>query len=144
MYEQNNVELFQVTDILTGVSGITPYSTAMSITRDGNRLFYNHYTQNSYKIYGYTPDKEQMERVDPADVDQAAAMLPTYTRRSRQIGQENLHGLYNYARISPTEFGREKYKSNSKPDYIASGDGVGVGIRDFIRSAEHTCEVESR
>lgn len=132
MYDQTNDELFQVTDILTGVSGITPYSTAMSITRDGSRLFYNHYTQNSYKIYRYTPDKEQMKKVDPDDVDQRAAMLPTYTRRSQQIVQENLNTLDNYALISPTEFGREKYKSKFKLDYIAGGGGVGVGMGNFI------------
>src|SRR5699024_3120661 len=132
MIDLNEEELYQVTDILTGVSGITPFSTAMSITRDGSRLFYNHYTQNSYKIYSYSPDKSQMKRVDPADVDQTAALLPTYTRRSRQMVQENLNSLDNYALMSPTEFGRENYKAKFKLDYIAGGGGVGVGMGNFI------------
>lgn len=132
MIDLNEEALYQVTDVITGVSGITPYSAAISVTKDGSRLFYNHYSQNSYRIYSYVPDKEKMTRVEADDVDMTAAMLPTYTRRSRQIVEDNLSALDLYPLISPTEFTREKYKSKFKLDYIAGGGGVGVGMGNYI------------
>ncbi len=132
MLNTNDNSLYQVTDIVTGVSGITPFSAAISVTNNGRKIFYNHYTDNSYKIYSYTPDISSMTPVSPTDVDKTAALLPTYTRRSPQIVRRNLMTLDDQPLMAVTEFDREKYRPQFKLDYIAGGGGVGVGTGNFI------------
>lgn len=132
MYNIHDNGLYQVTDIVTGVSGITPFSAAISVTRDGRRIFYNYYTDNSYEIYSYTPDVSKMTPVDPGDVDNSAAQLPSMTRRSPQIVTRNLMTLDDHPLVSVSEFQREKYRPQFKLDYISGGGGVGVGTGNFI------------
>jgi len=132
MINTNDNSLYQVTDIVTGVSGITPFSSAISVTANGKKLFYNYYTNNSYHIFNYTPDISKMTPVDPQDVDQTAALLPTYTRRSPQIVQTNLNSLDEQPLMAVTEFDKEKYRPQFKLDYISGGGGVGVGMGNFI------------
>src|SRR5690554_2030487 len=132
MLNTNDNSLYQVTDLVTGVSGITPFSTALSVAENGRRIFYNYYTDNAYEIYSYTPDIEKMTPVNPGDVDKTAAKLPSYTRRSPQIVERNLNTLDSQPLVSVTEFRREKYRPQFKLDYIAGGGGVGVGTGNFI------------
>ena len=132
MLNLNDNSLYQVTNIATGVSGITPFSTAISVTENGRKIFYNYYTDNSYQIYSYTPDISQMTPVNPGDVDKAAAMLPTLSRRSQQIVQNNLLTLDQHDLVSTTAFDREKYRPQFRLDYISGGGGVGVGMGNFI------------
>lgn len=132
MINTNDNTLYQVTDIVTGVSGITPFSSAITVTDNGKKIFYSHYTDNSYKIYSYSPDISKMTQVDPGDVDQTAALLPTYTRRSPQIVQSNLTTLDEQSLVSVDQFDKEKYKPKFKLDYISGGGGVGVGTGNFI------------
>ncbi|MBY5959415.1 hypothetical protein KUV50_14790 [Membranicola marinus] len=132
MINTNDSSLYQVTDIVTGVSGITPFSSAISVTDDGRKVYYNYYTNNKYQIYSYTPDISKMTPVDPSDVDQTAALLPTYTRRSPQIVQRNLNTLDEQPLMATSEFHKEKYRPKFKLDYISGGGGVGVGMGNFI------------
>ena len=76
MLDPNTEEVFQVTDILTGVSGITLFSSAISISENGKKLYYSHYTDNSYSIYNYTPDLNDMVKVDPAEIDVVVMHAP--------------------------------------------------------------------
>lgn len=132
MLNLNDNSLYQVTNLVTGVSGITPYSTAISVTNNGRKIFYNYYTDNSYEIYSYTPDISQMIPVSPDDVDNTAALLPTFTRRNPQIVRNNLLTLDEQPLMAVTEFQREKYRPQFKLDYISGGGGVGVGMGNFI------------
>lgn len=132
MLNPTDSSVYQVTDLVTGVSGITPFSTAISVTDNGKKLLYSYYSDNSYRIFSYTPDISKMTKVDPLDVDQTAALLPSYTRRSSQIVQKNLTSLDAYPLMSPDQFGKAKYRPQFKLDYISGGGGVGVGMGNFI------------
>ncbi|WP_236977003.1 hypothetical protein [Membranihabitans maritimus] len=132
MLDPSTEEVFQVTDILTGVSGITLFSSAISISENGKKLYYSHYTDNSYSIYNYTPDLNDMVKVDPAEIDMTASLLPTYTRRTRQTVKDNLTSLDEQPLINTSEFDREKYKPNFRLDYIGGGGGIGVSSGNFL------------
>lgn len=132
LYNTVNDDLYQVTDILTGVSGITLFSSALSITKNGNKLYYSHYTNNRYSIYSYFPDLEEMTLVDPSEVDQTAALLPTYSRRPSQIVSQNLSSLDNQILVDPVEFTKKKYQPKFKLDYIGGGGGLGVSTGNFL------------
>ncbi len=132
MLDPGTDDVYKVTDILTGVSGITLFSSAISISENGKKLYYSHYTDNSYSIYDYSPDPAEMEKVDPSEVDMTAALLPTYTRRPRQTVRENLSTLDQQSLINTAEFDREKYKPNFQLDYIGGGGGIGVSTGNFL------------
>ncbi|GAA5221107.1 basic secretory protein-like protein [Membranihabitans marinus] len=132
MYNTINSELYQVSDILTGVSGITLFSSAISITKNGKKLFYSHYTDNSYSIYNYYPDIEEMVKVDPSEVDQTAAMLPTFSRRPNQLVAQNLTTLDDQILVDASLFDKKKYQPKFKLDYIGGGGGLGVSSGNFL------------
>ena len=68
--------LAQVTDLFTGVSGITDVSPALSVSRSGDRILFTEFFETGYNIYALTePD------VSPANPSKIP-MRPGPTRRS--------------------------------------------------------------
>ncbi|MBA2245463.1 MAG: PD40 domain-containing protein [Gemmatimonadetes bacterium] len=79
--------LFQVTDIFTGVSGITDLSPAITTAREANRLLFTAFERNSFNVYAMTAAAElagtPVEPVEVAAGDTAApmpALLPPMPR----------------------------------------------------------------
>lgn len=52
MYRTNlSGELLQMTELKTGISGISRYSPAISVSKSGDRIAYTHYFKSGYDIY---------------------------------------------------------------------------------------------
>jgi Tol biopolymer transport system component len=47
-------QLAQITDLFTGVSGITDVSPALTVSRAGDRLLFTEYSENGYNIFALT------------------------------------------------------------------------------------------
>src|SRR5690606_10306947 len=54
----------QLTDYFTGISGITEYSPALSVSRHGD-IIYSYYRSQRYTIYNAKPDEFKAVEVDP-------------------------------------------------------------------------------
>ncbi len=126
-YNLDTNTIHQMTEILTGVSGITPYSPAITVSRKGNTLLYTHYLGNSYNIQKARPEKMENLLVDPNDVDYTAAILPPGTTDQEDIVNPALYDMDNDQLIGTNEMRAEKYKAKFKLDYLGGGGGVGVG-----------------
>ena len=56
-------ELFQVTEIKTGVSGITARSPAMSVAQQSGKMMFSTFFDTNYTVFSLTPEEAQGERM---------------------------------------------------------------------------------
>lgn len=127
-YERSGETIVQLTDLITGVSGITHFAPAFSIDRKRNRLVYTYFSSQGYRIYQAEADDLLAKTVAPDDVDMTAATLPRVNQRAPKIVDQLLAdnsagaGLDAVIPIQPIE-----YKPKFKLDYIGGGGGIGIG-----------------
>ena len=75
-------ELYRLTRLATGVSGITAYAPAISASPRRDRTAYTVLTDGEYTIYSAKRDEFLNEPVTDRTVDLAAATLPTLNRKA--------------------------------------------------------------
>jgi Tol biopolymer transport system component len=117
-------ELLQVTDLVTGVSGITALSPALASASKANRVVFSSYENGDYNIYA----------VESADVlaGHPPLALPTATAALLPGGRERgeVVALTNNAAFGlpqAREFEVEPYKPKLTLDYIAQ-PSVAIGV----------------
>ena len=126
-YDPVTEQVEQLTDLITGVSGITHYAPAMSIDRSQNRLVYTYFNQKGYKIYGTLVDKMEARPVDKDSVDLSPATLPRLNKRADVVVDRLLTGMQKEPLLASGDIVRKPYKPKFKLDYVSGGAGAGVG-----------------
>jgi Tol biopolymer transport system component len=127
-YNLANKELFQLTNLKTGITGITPYSPAISVAEDRDRILYTYYNAGKYVIYSARQEYFTPEKVDPNAVDFSAGTLPPLDRPEKDIVTQNLRNqdqLLAKARTLMSTITRD-YKAEFGLSYIGGSAGVGV------------------
>src|SRR5690606_23104117 len=119
----------RMTDFFTGISGITEYSPAMSVSANDD-IIYSYFKNNSFSIYKAKSSEFETKSVDPGVVNLEAAMLPPVQSRGVDVVNTNLYNFNAYGRISDSQIQNIPYKPKFKLDYLAnSGVGMSVGSR---------------
>ncbi len=118
-------ELFQMTDLKTGISGISRYSPAISVSKSVDRIAFTHYFNSAYDIYQAKAERFLFKPVDPSDVHFEAGTLPVVLDERHQIVMNNLETMDNIAPPAANQLATRPYKGDFKLDYIYSG-GLGV------------------
>ncbi|MBN2213906.1 MAG: PD40 domain-containing protein [Bacteroidales bacterium] len=120
--EENSV--YQLTRYLTGITGITLLSQAISLS-DKDQLVYTYYTDNKYRLYIASLDDFKEEPVNPYLLNYEAATLPPAKRAGLNIVDYML--LHQPELVNSTEgkFKPVPYRPKLKLDYI-SNTSVGV------------------
>jgi Tol biopolymer transport system component len=126
MYKYNLTtrEILQMTQLLTGISGITKYSPAISVSRKKDRIIYTHYYRGDYVIHQSNAKKLLKIPVDKDDVNFDAATLPMQNDTVLQIVQNNLDQLDKMPQTEDTQ--KDKYRPKFQLDHFAGSTGVGV------------------
>ena len=75
-YVPQSEELFQMTNVLSGISEITSYAPAFSVSKRRDLVLFSHYYGGDYDIYAATERAFLNTPVDHYDVDFTAATLP--------------------------------------------------------------------
>ncbi|WP_437918942.1 DPP IV N-terminal domain-containing protein [Sphingobacterium sp. LRF_L2] len=128
-YSLATLAVEQMTDYFTGISGITEYSPAMSVSRKDD-IVYSYFRGNQYNIYKARVSEFTPKVVDAGDSDFTAAMLPPHLNRGVNVVNTNLQNFNVYERIGDTQINPVAYRSKFKLDYLAnSGVGMTVGSR---------------
>lgn len=123
----NKVE--RMTQYFTGISGITEYSPALSLSAKGD-VVYSYYRRNEYSVYNAKVDEFEPVEVDPFVVNFDAAMLPPPVNLGVDVVNANLRNFNLFERIGDPQIATVAYKPNFKLDYLAnSGMGLAVGSR---------------
>jgi Tol biopolymer transport system component len=119
----------QMTNYFTGISGITEYSPALSVSAE-NDIVYSYYRSNAYSIYNAKVDDFTPIEVNPFDVNFDAANLPPPVNRGVDIVNTNLSNFNLFSRIEDEQIQNSPYRPDFKLDYLAnSGVGMAVGSR---------------
>jgi hypothetical protein len=122
-------DVYAVTDLVTGASGITALSPSLSVAGPARRLAFSNYEQEGYWIYSIDePDKLAGKRVDTALVPATAAVLPPAERKESQLSSLLEHPSLGL----PDEraFKRTPYHSHLALDYVAQ-PSIGAGADRF-------------
>ncbi len=122
-------KVFQLTDLMTGISGITPYAPAFSTScRENNdRVFLTLHLAGEHAIYR-ARSKDFLWREVPADqVDRRPARLPLRNPTVPTVVEINLPLLDRLPVLAADSLHHLDYAPRFKLDYIAGGGGIGVG-----------------
>ncbi|MFD2744329.1 MULTISPECIES: basic secretory protein-like protein [Sphingobacterium] len=119
----------RLTDFFTGISGITEYSPAMSISAQ-DEIVYSFFKDNHYSVYRAAAADFEPVQVDPNVVDFKAAMLFPDEDRGVDVINYNLRNFNAYRRIDSTDISTVPYRPQFKLDYLRNtGMGMAVGNR---------------
>jgi Tol biopolymer transport system component len=121
-YDLIDGNTFQLTKYFTGVSGITPYAPAMSISPESGDIVYTYYSKGDYSIYKSPPEAFLNQPVGSQEVNQAAGVLSPPVR----LGDIGNHDPLAFQTPSSVEIKEVPYKSKFGLEYI--GNEVGIGI----------------
>jgi len=126
-YDRARDELVQLTQLTTGITGITQYSPAMTVSFKRDRLLFSHFSQGKYSVYMAETGELNPVPVDRRDVRMDAATLP--------VPGKEVTDLINPAMDEANRLGPEQalllevpYRSKFRLDYLGGGGGMGVGI----------------
>jgi Tol biopolymer transport system component len=129
-YSLDSSYLFRLTNLITGISGITQFSPAYSISRKNGNIVYTHYFKNEYNIY-QAPDTAFMdEPVDPFDVRMEAGMLPPFKRLTYNIVNNNIEGKTKQEIAELDSFKKVPYQPKFMLDYIG-GSNMGISTNSY-------------
>lgn len=131
MYEANSGKLFQKTDIMTGISGVTEYSPAFSLSKKTGKIVYTLYNDRKYSLYEAKSDKFLNIEVEHDKVDMSAGTLPKPINESTDIVNNNLNLSGQLVVSDKNTFTDKVYRPKFRLDYIGGGTGVGIGNSTF-------------
>ena len=118
-------EATPLTNLLTGISGITQLSPAISSARQADRVAFSAYESGGYNVY-VVDQASDRRGVSPAKVLDSVelATLPPVKRESQQLVE--LIGNRRLGLPQIQDFHQSRYRAGLGLDYVAS-TGVGVG-----------------
>jgi len=130
-YDRSTDKVFQMTDLLTGISGISNFSPMITTSSKKDRVLYTHYFDNKYTIYQTSSDDLLNKWVEDINtINQTMGMLPVYGLYKTDIVAANFSDADKTLNSQNVEAKSTKYKSDFKLDYIGGGGGVGIGVNN--------------
>lgn len=124
-------ELFQMTDLKTGISGISRYSPAISVSKVGDRVSFTHYFKGGYDIYQAKAEKFLFKAVYPEDVHFEAGTLPVILDQHHQVVTGNIEAMNEAKPSLLAQYNERPYRGKFKLDYIDGGGGFGATTGGF-------------
>jgi Tol biopolymer transport system component len=127
-YDFTTRKVFQLTNITTGITGITPYAPAISIAENRDRILYTHYDHRGYVIHQAKFEDFKAQEVNPNTIDLTPAALPPFNPFTHDIVDANLQLLDQY--FKPTSDSMTLLPKYFKPkfslEYLGGSTGIGV------------------
>jgi Tol biopolymer transport system component len=122
-------QVYQMTDLLTGISGISGVTPMITASSKKDRVLYTHYFDSKYVIYEAQADELINKLIeDTKTIDQTMGTLPLNNLSNNDIVSSFFpEGSNTSADVS---YKVTPYKPNFKLDYIGGGTGVGVGVNN--------------
>jgi len=143
LYDVGNGNIYQLTDVYTGVSGITPLSPCLSWAHEADRLAFAYYEEGEYNVYAVdNPRSLRRQPYQPPTTMPVTSLLAAQRREEGQAtpaagatatpapdtGQRVATSVYR----SPTGF----RASGSAPQSSDSGAGPGaVSVKALLDSS---------
>lgn len=116
----------QLTDYFTGISGITEYSPALSVSNNDD-IVYSYYRAQKYTLYNAKASDFKLVIADPKSLNFDAALLPPPRSVGVDLINANLNNFLAYDKIPTDSIQTIPYRPQFKLDYLASS-GVGASV----------------
>lgn len=130
-YDRSGAKVYQMTDLLTGISGISGISPAITASSKKDRVLYTHYFDSKYTIYESSSDELlNKEITDTRTIDQTLGMLPVSGVQSNDIVDNSFSKADNDLKKINSSTKNVAYSPNFKLDYIGGGAGIGTGVNN--------------
>ncbi|MFO7845447.1 MAG: BamA/TamA family outer membrane protein [Balneolaceae bacterium] len=124
-YDLKTLDRYQITDVSTGVSGISQHSPALTVAGETGTMIFTTFSQSNYLFRKLSSDQLTGERVEQEQPRANAKMLPPFDR----IGAQAVSDLLSQTGISmlpDTAMSRSDYRPKLRLDYVGGGGGIGV------------------
>jgi hypothetical protein len=92
IYEISRGKVYRMTKYPTGISGITAYSPAISVSSQAGNIAYTYYFADGYQIYLANINDFNPVEVDPLLTDFSAGTLPPLEHLVANIVDDGLYG----------------------------------------------------
>jgi hypothetical protein len=128
-YTLASAKVEQMTDLFTGICGITEYSPALSISASDD-IVYSYYRAQKYTVYNAKASEFKPVVVDGGTTNFDVAMLPPTRAVGVDLINSNLNNYLAYPKLSADSIHSVAYKPKFKLDALAS-NGVGAQIGTY-------------
>ena len=135
MHDTRIKQTYLMTNLATGISGITPYSQAISLSHIYSTIYYCLYTKRRHIIARAELKDLEYIAVDHDKIDKTAGTLPPIVPIKTDSVTEKIHHLYTSTQPSVPADSIQKvpFKSYFQLDNISS-TGIGVGLSNSLGS----------
>jgi Tol biopolymer transport system component len=128
-YSLRGQSVEQLTDYFTGISGITEYSPALSVSNNDD-ILYSYYRAQKYTIYNARSSEFRPKKIDVQELNFDAANLPPARSVGVNIINANLNNFERFERIPKDSIRTIAFQPKFKLDYLSS-NGVGASVGRF-------------
>jgi len=132
IYRQNlkTGEIEKITNVLTGISGITTLSPALSVAREAGTLMFPIFGGGVYSVYSLAEDKIETIPVELPNVyENYAGILSPADARDQTLVNRYLADIEG-GLIADRDFPSTSYSPRLQLDFVGS-TGIGVGVSSF-------------
>jgi len=119
----------QMTKLFTGISGITEFSPALSVSAD-NDVVYSYYKGQKYALFTAKAADFKPVTVQPQETNYDAAQLPPFKAVGVDQINSNLNNYLAYPRMPADSVHQIKYRPQFQLDYLSNG-GIGIGVSNY-------------
>ena len=135
-YDLDEARVYRLTELRTGVSGITAYAPAVSASPRRDRITYTVLADGEYAIYSGRRERFLNVAVADTAVTLAAAHLPTVNKKAPLVVDAGLAARttnlsvldHDSTTLGDAGYGYVPLENPFKLDYVGGGAGVGTSI----------------
>lgn len=125
-YNLLNEQISQHTNFFTGITGITQYAPAISVSSRTGKIAFSYYNNDKYTIH--VTDRSGLINADvlPNDIQKRAGIIPPRERAGRNIVESNMAAQFIF--LPDTSFSTVQYRPKLQLDYLSNtGTGISTG-----------------
>ncbi|GEO05940.1 peptidase S9 [Adhaeribacter aerolatus] len=128
LYEYNLAEkqVYRLTNYFTGISGITAFSPALSVSTQTGQMVYNVLRNRQYNVYGANVNQFTRQPVAANQVNLAAATLPPADKLVNDLVGNNIRTQARNKLADSTAFTTRAYDPKFELSYIGGSAGGGT------------------
>jgi len=125
-YDIESDRLLRLTGYMTGISGITQFSPAISVASKENIIVYTYYINNKYQIVAANDNQFKKTEADKSYVNFDAGTLPPFSHVGVNIVDATLYTDKDLSSLNPDSVNLIPYKPKFRLDYISNTANVGL------------------
>ncbi|MGV3589911.1 MAG: peptidase MA family metallohydrolase [Adhaeribacter sp.] len=128
LYEYNLAEkqVYRLTNYFTGISGITAFSPALSVSTQTGQMVYNVLRNRQYSVFGANVNQFTRQLVAANQVNLAAATLPPADKLTNDLVGNNIRTQARNKLADSTAFTTRAYDPKFELSYIGGSAGGGT------------------